>query len=304
VTASERPGRSSRGKGRQKRSARPREKRADFVSSSKAQERDGSPSVRAWVWAAIAAVAVGILLWQLYPVGSTVPDALSVRVVRSFPHDPEAFTQGLVWHEGKLYESTGLEGRSSLRRVNLRTGAVEHRRALDPDVFGEGLALAAGHLIQLSWRSGKAFVWDLDTFEPVREHEYRGEGWGLCYDGRRLIMSDGSAWLTFRDPDTFEQVGEVRVMRAGRPVRRLNELECVDGLVYANVWMTDDIARIDPETGNVVAWIDASGLLPAAERQGTEDVLNGIAYRADTGHLLLTGKLWPKIYEVELIPAG
>lgn len=283
MTESEKSRRSSRQKGRTKRPARPR------------------PWL--WLWLAIAVVVAGTFWWWHSTASGDVPEALRVRVTRSFPHDREAFTQGLLWHDGKLFEGTGLEGRSSLRRVDLTTGTVERRRALDPDIFGEGLALAAGHLIQLSWRSGKAFVWDLASFEPVREYTYRGEGWGLCYDGRRLIMSDGTAWLTFRDPETFAPAGEVRVTREGRPVRRLNELECVDGLVYANVWMTDEIVRIDPETGHVVASIDASGLLPASERQGSEDVLNGIAYRPDTGHLLLTGKLWPKIYEVELVPA-
>jgi glutaminyl-peptide cyclotransferase len=254
-------------------------------------------------WAALGAIILGIVLWQTFPTtnASAIPEDLMLRVVESRPHDPEAFTQGLVFHDGHLYESTGLRGQSTLRRVNVETGEVERQVELDEQYFAEGLAVVDDRLIQLTWRAGVALVYDIDTLEKIDEHEYTGEGWGLCYDGERLVMTSGNDRLQFRDPQTFEKLGEVRVARAGRPLRRLNELECVDGVVYANVWMDDHIARIDPETGRVTAWIDASDLLPRDARHGGEDVLNGIAYLPDSGHFLLTGKNWSRIFEVELV---
>lgn len=227
---------------------------------------------------------------------------MRARVIRALDHDRGAFTQGLVYHGGKLYESTGLHGRSTLREVDLETGEVRRKVDLPRELFAEGLARVEDRLVQLTWRSGKALVWSVDGFEQIAEHEYSGEGWGLCFDGERLVMSDGTAWLSFRDPETFERIGEVRVTRAGRPVRRLNELECVDGAIYANVWMNDSIARIDPDTGEVTGWIDASGLLSREDRAGDEDVLNGIAYVPETGRFLLTGKNWPRLFEVEFVP--
>jgi glutaminyl-peptide cyclotransferase len=223
-------------------------------------------------------------------------------VVRSYPHDPEAFTQGLLLHKGKLYESTGLPGRSSLRRVDLATGRVEARIPLAYPLFGEGLALVGSHLYQLTWQDHRALVWDVSTFEKVREHYYGGEGWGLCFDGERLVMSDGSDQLVFRDPQTFAETGRVAVRHAGRPLRLLNELECAGGAVYANVWMQTAIARIDPASGQTTGWIDASGLLSAEEAQRA-DVLNGIASVPGSGRLLVTGKLWPRLFEVEIVPA-
>ena len=292
-----------RKKPKKKAAAAPRAAAAPAERAPSGSGRAPSSQSRLLVWVAVAALAIGVLVWQLFPGGSTVPAAMRMRVIRSLPHDPEAFTQGLLFHDGKLYESTGLRGRSTLRRVALETGEVEQRVELPGDVFAEGLARVGDTLVQITWQSGKAFVWTLDGFERVREHEYRGEGWGLCYDGERLIMSDGTEYLGFYDPETFERVGEVRVSRAGRPVRKLNELECVDGQVYANVWMDDHIARIDPDTGAVTAWIDASGLLDEEHRHGREDVLNGIAYVPDTGHFLLTGKNWARLYEVEFVAA-
>ncbi len=229
-------------------------------------------------------------------------ELLRARVVRSYPHDREAFTQGLEFAGGRLYESTGLPGRSSLRRVDLASGLVEQQVALPAPLFAEGLARVGGLLYQLTWQDGKAFVYDLETFTKQREFTYAGEGWGLCFDGQRLVMSDGSDRLTFRDPATFAKVGDVAVRRDGQPVSQLNELECADGLVYANVWQDTHIARIDPRTGEVTGWIDASGLLPPEERAGT-DVLNGITYLSDRRRFLLTGKLWPRTFEVELVPA-
>lgn len=266
-------------------------------------ERENDGTFGRWApWAAVAAVVCGVLLWQLYPSGRSVPEGLVLRVVRTHPHDPGAFTQGLLMHDGALYESTGLRGESSIRRVGLESGEVQRSVILDDEFFAEGLARVGDRLIQLTWRAGKALVWDLETFEQVGEHDYRGEGWGLCYDGERLIMSSGNDRLQFRDPETFEKLGEVRVTRAGRRLRQLNELECVDGMVYANVWTDDHIARIDPETGEVTAWIDAGHLLAEEDRNGGEDVLNGIAYMPETGHFLLTGKRWSNMYEVELVP--
>jgi glutaminyl-peptide cyclotransferase len=256
-----------------------------------------------WPWLAGLAVVAGIAAWQLTPETRSVPEAMRARVIRSFPHDRQAFTQGLLWHGGKLYESTGLHRQSTLRRVDPETGEVEQRVELPDEMFAEGLARVGDELVQLTWQDGKALVWSIEGLTRVREHEYRGEGWGLCFDGERLIMSDGTDWLAFRDPETFERIGEVRVTRAGRPLRKLNELECADGAVYANVWTDDHIARIDPETGEVTAWIDASGLLSDEDRRGGEDVLNGIAYVPETGHFLLTGKNWPRVYEVEFVPA-
>lgn len=225
------------------------------------------------------------------------------RVVRTYPHDPAAFTQGLVYLNGVLYEGTGLEGRSSIRKVELETGKVLQQRALPAPFFGEGVTAWRGRLLQLTWQSQVGFVYDLATFRPMSRFAYRGEGWGLTHDGRRLIMSDGTARLRFLDPVTLRETGGVTVTDEGRPVPNLNELEFVGGEVYANVWTTDRLARIDPATGKVTGWIDLSGLLSAADRRaGAVDVLNGIAYDAAGKRLFVTGKLWPKLFEIELTP--
>ena len=222
---------------------------------------------------------------------------LVVRIRSDRPHDPRAFTQGLELHGGRLYESTGGFGSSTLRRVDPRTGELEASVSLPADLFGEGLAVVGDRLIQLTWRAGQAIVWDPEEMREVGRLSYEGEGWGLCFDGRRLVMSDGSDTLTFRDSETFEVLGQVRVSLAGRSLTALNELECVDGAVWANVWQTDEIVRIDPFSGRVLAVVDASALLPTHERQRA-DVLNGIAWDAEAGTFLLTGKLWPRLFEV------
>lgn len=222
-------------------------------------------------------------------------------IVRAYPHDPAAFTQGLVYADGVLYESTGLYGRSSLRRVALETGEVLQQRDLPAEYFGEGLALFDGRLIQLTWQNNTGFVYDAASFALQQTWAYPTEGWGLTHDGAHLIMSDGSATLRFLDPRTFQAQREVLVTDGGRPVGLLNELEYVNGEVFANVWQTDWIARIDPQTGRVLGWIDLSGLLAPEERQGA-DVLNGIAYDAQNGRLFVTGKLWPKLFEITLAP--
>ncbi len=229
---------------------------------------------------------------------AAVPSVLPV-VKRTYPHDPQAFTQGLLWVGETLYESTGLYGSSTLREVSLSTGAVQQSHSLAPNEFGEGLALVDQRLIQLTWKSGRAHVYDRDSFQLVRSFEYTGEGWGLCFDGNRLVMSDGSSSLFFREPSTFDVTGSVVVTRDGYRVQRLNELECVNGWVYANVWQTKQIVKIDPRTGEVNATITADNLL-TPEESAAADVLNGIAYEPTTRRFAITGKLWPKLFEVEL----
>ncbi len=229
------------------------------------------------------------------------PRLFTFEVVHAYPHDPEAFTQGLLWHDGSLYESTGLKGRSSLRKVALETGQVLQKRDVDGQYFAEGLALEGGRLVQLTWQSQRAFVYSLDEFGQQPGFDYLGEGWGLTTDGRRFIMSDGTAKLRFMDLSDFSPQGSVTVSDQGRPVTRLNELEYVEGLVYANIWQTDRIAQIDPVTGAVVGWIDLTGLLTAADRNGASpDVLNGIAWDRSDKRLFVTGKHWPKLYEIRL----
>ncbi|MFN8422649.1 MAG: glutaminyl-peptide cyclotransferase [Anaerolineae bacterium] len=242
--------------------------------------------------------------------GASVPPAgpamLVPTVLEAYPHDPEAFTQGLLLDDGKLYESTGLEGRSTLREVDPATGKVLRRHDLPADVFAEGLALVDDRLVQLSWQEQRAFVYDERTFTSDPEFAYAGEGWGLCYDGRRLVMSNGSDRLTFRDPATFEVQGDVGVTLGGQPLRMLNELECVDGQVYANVWQTNEIVAIDPASGRVTASVDASNLwTQMADRDPALpiDVLNGIAYDPADRTFLVTGKLWPKLFRVRFDPA-
>ena len=226
----------------------------------------------------------------------------SYRVVRSFPHDPSAFTQGLLYDDGFLYESTGQYGQSSLRKVELETGAILQLHQLDDRFFAEGLALFGNRLLQLTWRANKGFAYRLDSFEPLAEFAYPTEGWGLTHDGELLVMSDGSATLYFRDPFTFAEVSRVAVVAQGRPVSQLNELEWIAGEVFANIWQTDTIARIDPATGQVAGWIDLTGLLSDADRRGSNaEVLNGIAYDPEGERLFVTGKWWPKLYQIELI---
>jgi glutamine cyclotransferase len=221
------------------------------------------------------------------------------RIVQRYPHDVTAFTEGLLLRNGELLESTGLLGASSLRRVTLASGQVLERVALPDTEFGEGLALAGERLIQLTWQNGVAHVYDATTLRAVERFDYSGEGWGLCHDGTRLIMSDGSDHLFFRDPLTFELQGSVSVRDQGNPVTNLNELECVGAEVFANVWLSDVIVRIDAASGQVLTTVDASALRAVDADRGAE-VLNGIAFDPASGHFLLTGKYWPSLFEVEL----
>jgi glutamine cyclotransferase len=246
-----------------------------------------------------AALAAAAMLAGCMQVGSEEPGEIAVGIVEAYVHDPNAFTQGLAFHEGRLYEGTGHYGRSSLRAVDIGSGRVERIEPLDPAYFGEGIAIFDGAIYQLTWQNGIGFVYDLDTFEPLRTFRYDGEGWGLTTDGEALIMSDGTATLRFLDPETFRVVRRVDVQEDGRTVARLNELEYIDGEIWANVWYDDRIARIDPATGDVIGWLDLSGLYPRTER-GAEDVLNGIAYDDESGRLFVTGKNWPKLFELEI----
>ena len=252
-----------------------------------------------------AALLAALALLLLLTACSRVPRSLVPEVLASYPHDPDAFTQGLLYHDGRLYESTGLLGRSSLREVDLESGDVIRLLPLDDALFGEGLARIDDELWQITWRNERAFRYDLETFEPIRSYGYLGEGWGICYDGEELFMSDGSHRVTVRDPATFAELRRFPVTDDGEPVTRLNELECVGDSIYANIWLTDTIVEIDKGSGRVTAEIDASTLLTPGERAAlpNDAVLNGIAYNPDSETFYLTGKLWPTLFEVRLVPA-
>jgi len=233
----------------------------------------------------------------LPPVGSHVPVS-SYRVVHVYPHDHQAFTQGLEYADGDtLYEGTGLQGSSTLRKVDLQTGRVRQQISIPSQYFGEGITVWRSTVLQLTWQSEVGFVYDLASFRQMRTFRYAGEGWGLTHDTKAIVMSDGSASLRFLDPVMLAESRRVLVTDAGVPIRDLNELEYVRGEIYANVWQTDFIARISPTTGHVLGWINMKGLLPPADRAGA-DVLNGIAYDATGGRLFVTGKLWPKLFQI------
>jgi len=241
---------------------------------------------------------IGFLTSQSAPAVPTY----GYTVVRSFPHDREAFTQGLIYKNGFFYEGTGLVGRSGIRKVKLESGEVVQAKPLGAQYFGEGITDWNGSLVQITWQSEIGFVYDLDTFDQKKTFSYKGEGWGITHDGTRLIMSDGQpeGALRFLDPVTLKETGRI-IVRDGRgPVTHLNELEYVKGEIYANVWQTDRIARISPKDGRVTGWIDLSGLLPASEK-ARDAVLNGIAYDAAGDRLFVTGKLWPRVFEIKLV---
>lgn len=226
------------------------------------------------------------------------------KVINIYPHDRSAFTQGLVFEDGYLYEGTGLRGHSTLRRVELETGNILKIRQIPDQLFGEGVTIYDNRIIQLTWQSNIAFVYDKESFELLKELNYSTEGWGITYDGNRLIMSDGTSTLYFLDPETFNEIGRITVSDGDGPVSRLNELEYVQGEIYANVWLTDYIARISPDTGQVIGWIDLKGLLSPEDKGEVVDVLNGIAYDVQKDRLFVTGKLWPKVFEIILIAAN
>jgi glutamine cyclotransferase len=222
------------------------------------------------------------------------------RIVNTYPHDRSAFTQGLVFADDFLYEGTGLRGHSSLRKVDLKTGNILRVRRLPAQFFGEGITIYGNRVIQLTWRSRVGFVYDRETFQLLDTFTYPTEGWGITHDGRSLIMSDGTSTLYFLDPQTFQEVNRLEVHTRDGPVSRLNELEYVQGEIYANVWQTDRIAKISPESGEVIGWIDLEGLLRPEDRDRRVDVLNGIAYDVKNDRLFVTGKLWPKLFEIKL----
>lgn len=260
------------------------------------------------------------LFWALLPAQSVTPppttdpdtpitiaERLSVEVLNTYAHQPDAFTQGLLLYDGLLYESTGRYGQSTLRQVDIETGEPLLGLRLPVEYFAEGLERVDDRLIQITWKEQVAFVYNLSAFtdgeELVLDHfTYEGEGWGLCYDETQLYMTDGSDTLFVRDPETFEVLAEIPVTLDGQPLAQLNELECVDDVIYANVWMSDVIVQIDKESGAVLGLIDASGLLTDEER-ATADVLNGIAYNPETETFYITGKLWPHLFEVNFVPA-
>ena len=250
-------------------------------------------------------ILIVIILSQALPALAQDVPLLAPEVLNEYPHDSNAFTQGLLWDDGYLYESTGLWGQSSLRRVDIETGVPQTVIALDETYFAEGLERVGDRLIQLTWQAGLAFVYDFDSFERIDTLEYEGEGWGLCYDGRYLFMSDSTSRLSIREPESFELIFRGAVTLEGQviPPQLLNELECVGEHIYANAWNTDYIFRIDKFTGVITAVIDASGLLNAAERAALSSgsVLNGIAYNSETQTFYITGKNWPKLFEVVFI---
>lgn len=266
----------------------------DFGSENSTPVRDAESAGYALRFSYSILCATLILLAAC---ASPLPYEAVGRVVRTYPHAPEAFTQGLVFDGATLYESTGLYGESSLRRVDLETGEVLHIRRLPDRYFAEGCTVWNDQIIQLTWKAGKGFIYDKHAFGIQSEFEYPGEGWGLTHDDQRLIMSDGSSYLRFLDPETFEEIDRVQVVDRGDPVTRLNELEWVRDQVWANVWQTPRVARIDAETGKVLGWIDFSGLTQEQPR----GVLNGIAVRGQ--RIFVTGKRWDAIYQVEIEPA-
>ena len=234
----------------------------------------------------------------LSPSGTPV---YTYTIVNTYPHDQGAFTEGLVFDNGVLYEGTGLNGQSHLRKVELTTGKVLQDRALPDQFFGEGITIFDNQIFQLTWQSHTGFIYDKNSFDPIKQFAYPTEGWGITHDKTHLIMSDGTSTLYILDPHTLERTGQISVYDTNGPVMRLNELEYVGGEIYANVWMTDRIARIDPQSGRVTGWIDLQGIISPAERRNSDAVLNGIAYDAANNRLFVTGKLWPKLFEIRLV---
>lgn len=236
------------------------------------------------------------------PTRASALPVYTYRVINSYPHDPAAFTQGLVYQDGIFYEGTGLRGQSTLRKVDLATGEVLTGVRLPDAYFGEGIAVVGKRLFQLTWQEHTGVIYDKDSFAVLGTWTYEGEGWGLTTDGKRLVMSDGTHELRFLDSDTLQETGRVAVFdEQGQPLVRLNELEFVEGEVWANIWQTDRIARINPADGALLGWIDLTGLLPAADRIQRVDVLNGIAFDPATKRVFVTGKWWPKLFEIELV---
>jgi glutamine cyclotransferase len=267
------------------------------------------PAKLRWCWWAlpIALAVAAVFAWPFQKVPRAQdpqPPVWGCRVVETYPHDRQAFTQGLAFADGLLYEGTGQFQRSSLRRVDLKTGRVLQMTPLNPRLFGEGITILGDKIYQLTWRSGMGLVFDRKSLKYLGSFRYQGEGWGLTHDGTHLILSDGTATLRFLDPASFKVVKQMQVRSQGRNVENLNELEYVIGEIYANIWHADHVARISPETGEVLGWIDLSGLLKPHERIDPEAVLNGIAYDEKAGRLFVTGKHWPKLFEIKTVAPG
>ncbi|HWR59648.1 MAG TPA: glutaminyl-peptide cyclotransferase [Thermodesulfovibrionales bacterium] len=249
----------------------------------------------------VAAFGIDIALAVAQEKPQTVP-VYGYRVINVYPHDPRAFTQGLFFEDGYLYEGTGIYGKSQIRKVALKTGKILKSRSLPARFFGEGVTIWNNRVIQLTWREKKGFVYEKESFRLIQEFAYNTEGWGLTHDDKRLILSDGSSYLFFLDPLTFKQIGRIEVSDNGISVGNLNELEYVGDRIYANVWRTDRIAVISPETGAVEAWIDLSRLRHEGGLSPEADVLNGIAYDGEKDRLFVTGKFWPKVFEIKIVP--
>lgn len=247
-------------------------------------------------------VLTPLLLGQSSPPKAPRPPEYTFKLIHVFPHDAAAFTQGLAYRDGFLYESTGLKGRSSLRKVRLETGEVIQRLDMAPEFFGEGITLFKDKVIQLTWQAQTGFVYNLSDFRLLRQFSYPGEGWGLTSNGREILMSDGTADIRVLDPDTLAEKRRIKVHDGDASIDQLNELEFVEGEIFANVWQTDRIARISPQSGKVVGWIDLKGLLSPVYHREPGAVLNGIAYDAIGKRLFVTGKLWPSIFQIEPVP--
>jgi glutaminyl-peptide cyclotransferase len=244
-----------------------------------------------------------VLLWlSLLAAPLAAPPQYGYRVVKTYPHDRNAFTQGLEYRDGVLFEGTGIAGRSSVRKVDLTTGRVLQQFDVPQPFFGEGITVLNQQILELTWQTQTGFVYDKSSLKVLRSFSYPGEGWGLTNDGKQIYMSDGSAEIRVWDPTTLKEVRRITVIDGGRRITDLNELEFVRSEIYANVWHTDRIARISPADGKVLGWIDLSGLLPKSEQPDPEAVLNGIAYDPAGDRLFVTGKLWPKLFEIKLVP--
>ncbi|MDP1798545.1 MAG: glutaminyl-peptide cyclotransferase [Planctomycetaceae bacterium] len=255
---------------------------------------------RTWIVVTVVVIGAAVGLAAALPRLTSTP-VETVRVIASYPHDPDAFSQGLIMADGVLYEGTGTFGASSLRQVDLKTGRVERIVPLDQEYFGEGITLVDNKIFQLTWKNRLGIIYDRETLAPQSSFRYSGEGWGLTTDGKELILSDGTSYLRFISLDKFDVVRRVQVRSSQGAIDKLNELEYVDGEIYANIWYSDRIARISPKTGEVLGWIDLSNLYPARQRPSREHVLNGIAYDAKEKQLYVTGKNWPKLYQVEVV---
>lgn len=272
---------------------------------SPGKTKSGTAMLYRYGWLALILLGGGACAYAMWP-ANTVPNIpakqYSYEVVKEYPHDTGAFTQGLVYHDGMLLEGTGKYQQSTLRKVDLETGKVVKSIDLPPKIFGEGITLWGDKVVQLSWKNRLIFIWDVNSFELVGRHRFPGEAWGLTHNGEDLIVSNGSEFLLFMDPQTMRIKRRVKVRDEGRPVEKLNELEFINGEVWANIWYDERIARIDPATGRVVAWVNLKGLLPIEQRKNRqESVLNGIAYDADKNRLFVTGKEWPKLFEIRLV---